>query len=86
MSALQQDYMLMRDFGIDTEEMVERADLEKAINFSILEIGFAIEQLILLGLTRDEVEVKITNVIKLKIGETNDHPSGITEPAETGFE
>ena len=85
MSALQQQHMQTIELGIDPENMVERADYQRAIQCMVIEIGYCIEQLMNLGQSQDEIETKVAKVIQLKVGTRNDHPAritGITAPAE----
>ena len=84
MSALQQQHMQMKDLGIDPEHMVERADINRAVYFLIIEIGDNIEQLMNLGKSQDEIETEVAKVIQLKVGKRNDHPARITAPTEPG--
>ena len=75
MGALKQQFMMMQDQGIhvldNDSDMIPEDMEERALNFLIREIGDSIEEFLQLGLTKDDVEIKIQKIINQKSEERN---------------
>lgn len=75
MGALKQQFMMMQDQGVhvldNDSDMIPEDMEERALNFLIREVGDSIDELLQLGLTRDDIEVKIQKIINEKSEERN---------------